>query len=169
MDWTHITQIAAAFLLVLSALMLGSLIPGGPIENRNFSHIPAWILACFNVFLTVLGLGSLICAYFVFMGSSIGFVLALICGLSYAFVYIIDLAGWFPKTPDAMPKVLYWVEVIGTVVALPLVVSSIYLIKQFSGEDMGSSSGIDPWLLVGMVIIGFVIIGFATRAAMNRI
>ncbi|WP_035526735.1 hypothetical protein [Haliea salexigens] len=45
-------------LLVLSGIALSSLVPGGPIENRDFSHIAPVVLLVFNIFLTALGLGS---------------------------------------------------------------------------------------------------------------
>ena len=56
----------AAFWLIVSVGLLSSLIPGGPVENRDFSHIHAGVLGAFNIFLTVLDLGSLVLAYFVF-------------------------------------------------------------------------------------------------------
>ncbi len=45
-------------LLLLSAIMLTSLVPGGPIETRDFSHISPLVLGSFNVFLTTLSITS---------------------------------------------------------------------------------------------------------------
>mgnify|MGYP000271173637 CR=1 FL=1 len=49
-----------ALLLALSAINLALMIPGGFVETRDFSAYPASVLAAFNIFLTVLGLGSLV-------------------------------------------------------------------------------------------------------------
>lgn len=61
-----------AALLLLSAVLLGVLVPGGPIETRNFSHISPWILGSFNTFLTSLDLGSFVIAYLVFRKKKLG-------------------------------------------------------------------------------------------------
>ena len=52
-----------ALLLALSAINLALMIPGGFVETRDFSAYPASVLAAFNIFLTVLGLGSLVLAW----------------------------------------------------------------------------------------------------------
>lgn len=54
-----------AILLYTSFLLLSSLIPGGPIETRSFSHIDSEVLLAFNTFLTLVALGSAITAVLV--------------------------------------------------------------------------------------------------------
>ena len=58
------TRHETAFWLVVSVALLSSLIPGGPVENRDFSHIHPGVLGAFNVFLTTLDMGSVVLAYF---------------------------------------------------------------------------------------------------------
>ena len=57
-----------ALLLALSAINLALMIPGGFVETRDFSAYPASVLAAFNIFLTVLGLGSLVLAWLTWRG-----------------------------------------------------------------------------------------------------
>ena len=52
-----------AALLFLSAVNLALMIPGGLVETRSFPGYGVATLGAFNVFLTVLGLGSLVLAY----------------------------------------------------------------------------------------------------------
>ena len=107
-------EYALAGLLGLSAVLLGMLIPGGPIENRDFSYIPPITLGIFNVFLTVLGIGSLAIVYFAFLGSKIAIMSSALCGISYFLVYALDLKKIFPVSPDKMPRSLFWIEVLGS-------------------------------------------------------
>jgi hypothetical protein len=58
---------SAPVLLLLSTLLFWTLIPGGPVETRRFSHLSPFILGSFNKFLAVLGLGSLVVVYFIFL------------------------------------------------------------------------------------------------------
>lgn len=46
-------------LLIVSAVNLTLMVPGGFIESRDFSHISSITLGAFNVFLTTLGMVSL--------------------------------------------------------------------------------------------------------------
>ena len=109
-----------AVLLVLSAVLLGILVPGGPIETRSFSHISPLILGAFNTFLTVLGIGSLALAYFAFKGKRWAALAAAFCGISYFLVYALDLGMIFPVSPDKMPPALFAIEVAGLLVSFPL-------------------------------------------------
>jgi hypothetical protein len=77
----HIGDSVAA-LLVLPAVLLGILVPGGPVEKRSFAHIPPLVLGAFNTFLAVLGIGSLALAYFSRAGNRWVFVAAALCGIS---------------------------------------------------------------------------------------
>lgn len=86
-------------LLVLSTVLLGILVPGGPIEKRRFSHISPLVLGTFNTFLTVLGLVSLGLTYFSLKGNRWAFFAAAICGISYFLVYALDLGKIFPVSP----------------------------------------------------------------------
>ncbi|MDE2430042.1 MAG: hypothetical protein KGM99_15060, partial [Burkholderiales bacterium] len=84
-----------AALLLLSAVLLGVLVPGGPIETHNFSHISPWILGSFNTFLTSLDLGSFVIAYLAFRNKGWACRVAAFCGIAYFLVYVLDLAKIF--------------------------------------------------------------------------
>ena len=107
-------------LLAVSALLLASLIPGGPIENRDFSHIPVSILTGFNLFLTVLNLGSVVLLYFIFRQQRWAISVVWFAGLAYFIVYAIDLAQLFPRSPTSMSQALSLIEVLGMCAAVPL-------------------------------------------------
>ncbi|MEO0645615.1 MAG: hypothetical protein AAFZ17_05580 [Cyanobacteria bacterium J06650_10] len=111
-------------LLLLSAVSLTSLVPGGPIETRNFSHISPLVLGSFNIFLTTLSLTSFMLLYFVWQRQRWAFVASGIWGIGYFLVYVLDLARWFPVSPDAMPPALFAIEVFGTILSIPLAVLS---------------------------------------------
>ncbi|WKD50168.1 hypothetical protein [Microbulbifer spongiae] len=161
---------AISGLLVLSAVLLGLLIPGGPIENRNFSHIAPAILGMFNTFLTVLGIASLSLAYFSIGAGNLALIASAICGISYFLVYALDLAKIFPVSPDKMPITLFIIEVAGLILAIPLTLLSLYYLSlPRSGiSEMDISSSTINSILVVLLIIGIGIIAFATKAAMRK-
>ncbi|WGI26403.1 hypothetical protein QEN58_04880 [Halomonas alkaliantarctica] len=161
---------AVAGLLALSAALLSALIPGGPIENRNFSHISPLKLGMFNVFLTVLGIGSFALVYFSIVGAKPAFIAAALCGISYLLVYALDLTKIFPVSPDRMPRALFWIEVVGFVLSIPLTFLS--LANVFISKGGVNASGITSnamiIVLVIMVFLGGGIVIFATKAAMRK-
>ncbi len=161
---------AIAGLLALSLVLLGVLIPGGPIENRNFSHISPIILGLFNAFLTVLGIASLPIAYFSIGGSDVALIAATVCGISYFLVYALDLAKIFPVSPDKMPRTLFSIEVVGLIVSIPLTFLSLYYlsIPKVGYTETIISSGAINSILILMLISGAGIVIFATRAAMRK-
>ena len=75
-----------SLLLLLSGLGLSILVPGGPVETRDFSHISPIILALFNSYLTALGVGSFMLAYFCFQRQRWAFKAAVLAGVSYLWV-----------------------------------------------------------------------------------
>lgn len=161
---------AAAALLLLSALMLAILVPGGPIETRNFSHIDPIILAAFNTFLTALGLVSVLIVYSVARGSRWAAAISALCGISYFLVYALDLGHLFPVSPDAMPPLLWWIEVAGMIVAIPLAYLSWRIARQGSVSAPLASAAPGnryAFLITLAVIVGIAIIVYATNAAMN--
>lgn len=163
---TQSKNIQVAIFLFISGLMLSSLVPGGPIENRDFSHINPAILLSFNVFLTFLGLGSFLLMAYVLKKGKYASVLSIIAGASYAVVYGIDLVGVFPKTPTPMSSALLWVELLGTLIAIPLIIAASHLKPQGeSAQRFGSSMSKSAWFAIA--VVGLVIIMFATFSAMT--
>ena len=163
-------------LLALSSGLLTSLVPGGLIETRSFAHINPLILGSFNTFLTTLSLSSLLLIYFAWQRYHWAFVASFIAGLSYFLVYVLDLAHLFPVSPNAMPPALLVIEIIGTIVSLPLMLVSGWGIQHSSKQlAQKQNSRLTPNLggkqqiliVIGMALIGIGIIIFATRSAMG--
>lgn len=168
----HMGQTVAS-LLVLSAVLLGILVPGGPIEARSFSHISPLILGAFNTFLTVLGIGSLALAYFAVKGKRWAILAAAFCGISYFLVYALDLGVIFPVSPDKMPPALFAIEVAGLLVSFPLTFLSLrrvsmQVIDFGSHENPVAIKKAHVLLVVLMTFAGVGIIIFATMSAMGK-
>jgi len=156
-----------SILLVLSGILLTLLIPGGSIENRDFSHIDPSILLAFNIFLTILGLGSFILALYSLTRSRLSYWLTFGSAVSYFIVYAIDLYQIFPKSPTPMSSPLLIIELLGILVALPLIyltASTLFDAEEESGKDTFS---MNRWLIMGLLVVGFGIVLFATKAAMG--
>lgn len=172
---TFSTKYSIAGLLAISGIALSSLVPGGPIETRSFAHINPVTLGVFNTFLTILTLGSLILVYFVLKSERWAMIGAALCGLFFFGVYVADLAVIFPVSPDAMPPVLLTIEVLSTVLSLPLMWFSVRAFNQL--ELVPANSPQTPTgktiqvrqiilsLAVGIAGLGIII--FATNAAMG--
>ena len=103
-----------AALLFLSTLNLALMVPGGFVETRNFPGYGIAVLAGFNIFLTILGLGSLVLAYRVFRFGRVG-VLPALAGVGFVAVYLLDLAKIFPVAEAPMSQTLATMEWIGAV------------------------------------------------------
>lgn len=156
-----------SILLVLSGILLTLLIPGGSIENRDFSHIDPTILLAFNIFLTILGLGSFILALYSLSRSRLSYWLAFGSGLSYFVVYAIDLYKIFPTSPTEMSGALLLIEMLGVVVALPLIYLTASTI--FDGEEASKTTTLkmNRWFTMGLLLLGLMIVIFATNAAIG--
>ncbi|WP_299488306.1 hypothetical protein [Acaryochloris sp. IP29b_bin.137] len=166
-----------AIVLGFSGIALGVLVPGGPIETRSFSHIDPITLGAFNTFLTSLVLGSLLLVYFVLKLERWAIIGTAVCGLSFLGVYGLDLAHIFPVSPDAMPPALLAIEILGTIVSLPLIVLTIQAFRGEGQEQLAATSStpsttltfdlLQRFTVLGITLIGLAIIAFATRSAMG--
>ena len=153
-----------ALLLALSAINLALMIPGGFVETRDFSAYPASVLAAFNIFLTVLGLGSLVLAWLTWRGGvRRGWSMA--AAIGFAATYLLDLFEIFPVTPVPMSSLLETLEWLGTALAFLLGTA----VLSAGGRDTGGVQGaaIPRGLTVVMAIAGIGIVVFATIAAMG--
>lgn len=158
-----------AILLVTSASLLTILIPGGPVENRNFSHINPSILIAFNTFLTLLGLGSFVLAIFICYKFNWAFYMASLCAVGYFLVYILDLKKIFPVSPDEMPRALFIIEVIGLIISIPLFALSVVAI--YSLQVMDNYFTVNSYIVTVsaiMILLALGIIIFATKSAMKK-
>ncbi|WP_224702246.1 hypothetical protein [Devosia aquimaris] len=158
---------AVTALLVASAINLALMVPGGFVETRDFSAYSPLVLGAFNVFLTVLGLGSLVLAYAVFRTGRLAGLVSL-AGLGFVAVYLLDLGRIFPVPPEPMSAVLATLEWIGTVLGAALVLAA-YLSARHSGASTGDVPAPKPSMpaLVGLAAIALVIVAFATKSAMG--
>lgn len=152
-------------LLVLSALNLALMVPGGFVETRDFSAYPAIVLGAFNIFLTVLGLGSIVLAY-TFARSGRGRTWSALAGIAYVAVYLLDIGRIFPVPPNPMSTLLATLEWIGTALGLVLAIAA------FAFEDGKANSGsavprLRIPIVVGLVAAAIVIVVFATKSAMG--
>lgn len=160
-------------LLILSSGLLVSLVPGGSIETRGFSHIEPIILGTFNTFLTVLAIASLLPVYFIFREAKWAYIVAAICGVSYFLVYVLDLGVIFPVSSDPMPLALLIIEIVGTIVSLPLTflsVNKVLKTDQNSKLETEHKKAYSPtFLYIAFIFIflGCGIITFATVSAMG--
>lgn len=176
------SRYSLAILLAVSALLLATLIPGGPIENRDFSHINVSILGGFNLFLTVLNLGTVALVFGVFRNRPWAVSTTWFAGLAYFVVYAIDLAQLFPRSPTPMSQALSLIEVLGLCAAVPTMYLSWPYSPLASNNRLQQPSRVDSHIadaastpvtgvrmaLIAVVIaLGVGIIFFATESAMN--
>ncbi|MGV6860616.1 MAG: hypothetical protein ACWA41_02535 [Putridiphycobacter sp.] len=155
-------------LLIISAVNLTVMVPGGGIDTRNFSNISTQILSVFNIFLTTLGLVSLFIPYFIYRQQRWSIQLGLICGISYFIVYSVDFAHFFPKSPDPMPPLLSILEAFGILLSIPLIILTTK--KLTTQEKMNVKIKIPKklyFLIVIALIFAIAIVIFATKSAMT--
>lgn len=161
-----LAQIITTALLLASALNLALMIPGGPVETRDFSAYPLGALAAFNLFLTLLGLGSLALAWAV-ARHNVGFTLAMLAGLAYALVYIADIGRIFPVAPTPMPPLLARLEALGAALG-----GALAMIGGLAAtNEAAGGSALPPAPRLGLIVVsvaGLAIVLFATRAAKGR-
>jgi hypothetical protein len=118
-----------AVLLVWSVLVLIPMAPGGLVDTRSFASLPRWQFNAFNVFLTSLGLASLVTAWFALSGGRTAFAAAIVLGLLYIAVFGLDLAAVFPKVADPLPVQLLVLEVLDLAAAGALVVVAVQALR----------------------------------------
>ncbi|MFD0712149.1 hypothetical protein [Paenibacillus sp. GCM10027626] len=111
-------MIIASLLVFLNVTLLTILVPGGPIENRDFSKLTGVVFWGFNLFLISLGIASFIACYLLLISHSNAILITQIIAVLYFIVYAIDLAGMFPKSPTKMSKPLMSFEIINTTMAV---------------------------------------------------
>lgn len=132
---------------------------------RDFSAYPAIVLGAFNVFLTVLGLGSLVLAYVIIKaGRAYGW--AGLAGLAFVGVYLLDLGRIFPVPPNPMSTLLATLEWIGTGLGAALAVSSIAL-RGAANTATSAKPTLPMPVVLGLMFVALIIVAFATKSAMG--
>lgn len=158
-------------LLISSIALLSSLIPGGPIENRDFGHLGAILVLSFNMFLTGLILASTVAVVLIWKRSHFGGGLAFLCSVGFAGIYLLDLLQIFPTSPTPMSVALYYVEAIGLIAAGLLMAASQSLIvgKGDAGPPSAPTRSFSlpvPMMLM-ILAVSVGIIAFATISALG--
>ncbi|WP_424354947.1 hypothetical protein [Methanobacterium sp. MBAC-LM] len=122
----EIINLTTSLILFLNVTLLSILIPGGPIENRNFDYLKdsPLIYYGFSILLLALTFISLIMCYFLLLGDIWSFKVSVVLGILYFLVYIFDLMKIFPKSPTPMSKTLMLIEIINMMLALLLIIFS---------------------------------------------
>ena len=158
-------------LLLLSCVLLGTLVPGGLVETRDFSHINPFVLVGFNAFLTLLVMASILIVYYLMQDIKWAYIFAAICGLAYFVVYGLDLAELFPVSPVLMPQTLFVIEVVGLIVSLPLIfLSANKLLASNSSQQQRITQPYSHgfvYFALFLAIVSLGIIIFATKSAMG--
>ncbi|MXP26695.1 hypothetical protein GRI39_11680 [Altererythrobacter indicus] len=154
-------------LLVASALNLSLMIPGGFVETRDFSAYPSIVLGAFNVFLTILGLGSFVLAYSVTKAGK-GYNWSVLAGLAFIGVYLLDLGRIFPVTPNPMSALLTTLEWIGTGLGIALAATSLVLSRRATtNSELSDTPSLPKPIILGLVLLALIIVAFATKSAMG--
>ncbi|WP_419769905.1 MAG: hypothetical protein ACNI3C_11290 [Candidatus Marinarcus sp.] len=160
-----------AFLLISLSILLTILVPGGPIETRDFSSYSPFVLTLFNIFLTSLGILSFLGAYLVIKNKTYSVIISAFFAICYIAVYISDLFKIFPVSPIPMPQTLFIIEVISTILGFVL----LYICIKYNNFGNINKENITLklsfykiilLLVVLLFAIGTVI--FATKSAMGQ-
>lgn len=108
---------AAKLMLVLVATFV-TLVPGGPIETRDFSDLGGPVFWGFNAFLIALAVLAVTSAVLMLRGNTRAAWGAIAASWGYVFVVLLDLGHVFPTSPDPIPLMLGLVEILDFILAL---------------------------------------------------
>ena len=163
-DRSLLPRRVTALFLLLSALNLAAMVPGGLVETRSFPAYPPTVLAAFNLFLSGLGLGSLALAAIVWRRGA-GTIWPLAAGIAYVAVYTLDLAALFPIGAQPMPRLLMTLEAAGVFLAVPVIAAAPVLTR--ADPLAPSVLRVSPAIWIGGVLVLGTITALATRAALG--
>ncbi|MGV6803517.1 MAG: hypothetical protein ACWA49_04860 [Ruegeria sp.] len=116
-EWESAGSSAAKLMLVLVA-SFATLVPGGPVETRDFSALSGAVFWGFNAFLIALALLAVGSAIAMLRGSVAASKGVIAAAWGYIFVILLDLGHVFPTSPDPIPLMLGLVEILDFVLAL---------------------------------------------------
>ncbi len=116
-------KIVSLCLLALVATF-ASLAPGGPLENRDFSHLTPQVFWGFNAFLLSLAAVAIGMIFLTWKAKRFAYWAAIFIAWLYMFVFILDWSGVFPTSPDAMGLGLCLVEIIDSILCFYVVLIS---------------------------------------------
>ncbi|MFP4370589.1 MAG: hypothetical protein ACLFQ4_00010 [Halanaerobium sp.] len=125
------TTLLTSIILFTNVTLLSILVPGGPIENRDFKNLKGSIFWGFNIFLVTLGITSLIISYFILFQEKWSFQVSFLLGVLYLLVYALDLSKVFPKSNTKMSNTLMLIEIINSMLAILLIILSFFSINMY--------------------------------------
>jgi len=109
-------------LLTVMILLIGILVPGGPVENRDFSHMisadPLNPYNLFNAFLILLLMTTVTMIFYTQTRAKWTFRVSMFLGITYFILFVIDLAGIFPTSPTQMSTPLMTIEAVDSWISL---------------------------------------------------
>lgn len=108
---------SAKLMLVLVASFV-TLVPGGPIETRDFTGLGGPVFWGFNAFLIALALLATGSAIAMLRGSRKAAWGAIAASWGYVLVVLLDLGHVFPTSPDPIPLFLGLIEILDFILAL---------------------------------------------------
>lgn len=118
-------QYVISILLVLSFGFMITLASGGQIYTGNVFQSDNLILNIFYSFLTLLTLISIVLVLFIIESKRWAYVVSALCGISYFFIYTIDLGTLFPPSPHLFPRAIVAIEILGIITSIVLIMFSI--------------------------------------------
>lgn len=122
MDTAQSATRRAGLLLLILVLSFVTLVPGGPVETRDFSGLGGAVFWGFNVFLIALGVIALTSAALMMRGRTAPLWPAIAASWGYIFVVLLDLGHVFPTTPDPIPLLLGLIEILDAILAAYVIV-----------------------------------------------
>ncbi|WP_290890854.1 hypothetical protein [Hoeflea sp.] len=108
----------AGWLLLLLVASFATLVPGGPVETRDFSGLGGPVFWGFNVFLVTLGVIALVAAIGLIKARLALAWAAIAVSWGYVFVVLLDLGAVFPRSPDPIPLPLGLIEILDLILAI---------------------------------------------------
>lgn len=115
---------AVITLMLVLLLSFASLVPGGPIENRDFSHLSGWVFWGFNAFLITLSVTGFATVFRLWRGSRSAYWAAILVSWLYIVVVASDLGRVFPVSPDPTGFALGMIMIVDGILALNVVLFS---------------------------------------------
>jgi len=107
----------AGKLLILLVASFVTLVPGGPVETRDFSGLGGPVFWGFNAFLIALAVIAIASAWGMLRGHIKAAWGAIFASWGYVFVVLLDLGHVFPTTPDPIPLLLGLIEILDFMLA----------------------------------------------------
>jgi hypothetical protein len=112
------------FILLALLLSFSSLAPGGPVENRDFSHLPRSVFNGFNAFLISLGILGFVTVYLIWKQKRGAYWIAIVVSWLFIIVIVSDLGKVFPVSPDPTGFALGMIMIVDAILAFYVILFS---------------------------------------------